>query len=226
MAHAAAAPTTEETGERRRRRRRGAPVDQRFGGLERSSFKPALVVVGIWLLWAVALPHLDGAIEHDDQVKAGERFAISDDLAVTPPPGWKVIDGFRTTDVPATGPGKRAGFSNGTVSVTVTTDSYDGTASELLEQIDKVTSATGAVDSFHVTDGRSTVTTASGLTGVAETYTARGVEGTIAAFVADGTGIEIAVSGQPDQESAASRQVAGLIESIGPWDTAGQQGAS
>ena len=167
-------------------RGRTVPVEHRFGGLDRRSFVPALVVVGIWLLWAVALPHLDGAIDHDDQVQAGERFAISEDLAITPPPGWSVIDGFRTSDVPATG-SDGATFSNGTVTVYVDTDDYTGTPSDLLEQIDKVTSATGTVESFHVTDGRATVSTNSGLTGVSESYTGRGFEGTITAFVSDGT---------------------------------------
>ena len=73
----------------------------------------------------------------------------------------------------------------------VTTDDYTGTPSDLLEQIDKVTSATGTVESFHVADGRATVTTSSGLTGVSETYTGSDFEGIIAAFVSDGTGIEI-----------------------------------
>jgi hypothetical protein len=225
MAHEATAPTAGEAGERRRRR---VPVEERLAGLERRSIVPALVVVGIWFLWVVAVPHLDAAVDHDDPVVAGERFAISDDLAVTPPPGWDVIDGFRTTDIPAGGAGARAEFTNGTVTIILTTDTYDGTASELLEQIDKVTSATGAVDGFTVTDGRSTVTTDSGLTGVAETFTGRGVEGTVAAFVSDGTGIEVSASGQPDQESAAARHIAHLIHSIGPWDStdAGQQEAS
>ena len=57
-----AAPAREES----RRHRERVPVEHRFGGLDRRSFVPALVVVGIWLLWAVALPHLDGAIDHDD----------------------------------------------------------------------------------------------------------------------------------------------------------------
>ena len=209
------AAATAEGGGRRRRR---VPVEHRFGGLERRSFLPALVAVGIWLLWAVALPHLDTAVEHEDPVRAGERFAISEDLAVTPPPGWNVLAGFRTTDAPATGVGNQAAFSNGTVNVVVTTDTYDGTAEELLEQIDRVTAATGSVDGFTVGDGRSTITTDSGLTGVAETFTGRGVEGTTAAFVSDGTGIEVSVAGQPDQETASTRQVTQLIESIGPWD--------
>ena len=211
---AAAAPAKQETRPHRER----VPVEHRFGGLDRRSFVPALVVVGIWLLWAVALPHLDGAIDHDDQVQAGERFAISEDLAITPPPGWSVIDGFRTSDVPATG-SDGATFSNGTVTVYVDTDDYTGTPSDLLEQIDKVTSATGTVESFHVTDGRATVSTSSGLTGVSESYTGRGFEGTITAFVSDGTGIEIMSAGQPDQKAAASRQIAHMIDSIGAWDT-------
>ena len=200
------------------RQRDRVPVQHRFGGLDRRSFVPALVVVGIWLLWAVAVPHLDGAIDHEDQVRSGERFAISDELAITPPSGWDVISGFRVTDVPATGSGDEAVFSNGTVTVIVSTDDYTGTPNDLLEQIDKVTSATGAVESFHVTDGRASVTTSTGLTGVSETYTGRGFEGTITAFVSDGTGIQVQSAGQPDQETAVSRQIAHMIDSIGAWD--------
>ena len=196
------------------------PVDQRRLGMDKRSIGPALVVVGIILLWAVVVPLVDSAIDHDDPVRVGDRFAITDDLAVTAPSGWNVVNGFRTDALPAGGPPGSATFTNGGVTVTVSADEYDGTAAELLTQIEKVTSGTGAINSFHVVGGRSNVTTGSGLVGVAESYTGHDFEGTVAAFVADGTGLEVLVSAHPDHHATTEGQVADMIASIGPWDAA------
>ena len=203
-----------------RPRRPRVPVENRRWGLDKRSLVPAAVVVGIWLLWTVAVPHLDAAIDQDDPVRVGDRFALTDDLAITAPSGWNVVDGFRTTALPARGPTGSGTFSNGAVTVAVTVQDFNGTANELLEQIDKVTSATGTIEGFHVTEGRSHVTTDSGLVGVAESYTGLDADGTIAAFVSDGAGVEVLVSGHPAQKSTAAQQVTEMIESIGPWSAA------
>ena len=204
------------------------PVDERWAGLDRRSLLPAGVVIGIWLLWTVAVPHLDAAVDQDDPVRVGDRFAITDDLAITAPSGWNVENGFRTTALPSRGPTGGATFARGAVTVTISAQDYDGTAIELLEQIEKVTSATGSIDGFHVTEGRSQMTTNSGLVGVAESYTAVDSDGMIAAFVSDGTGVEVLVSGQPSQKSATAHQVTEMIESLGSWDSAdaGKDGES
>ena len=192
--------------------------------MDKRSFAPALIVVSIILLWAVAVPILDANIDHDDPVRVGDRFAITEDLAITAPSGWNVVNGFRTTALPAGGPPGSATFTNGGVTVTVTADEYDGTAAELLTQIEKVTSGTGAVESFHVVGGRSDITTSSGLVGVSESYTGHDFEGTVAAFVTGGTGLEVMVSAHPDQEAGTAGQVAEMIDSIGPWDTGDASG--
>lgn len=188
--------------------------------MDKRSYAPALVVVGIVLLWVAVVPAIDSNLAHEDPVRVGDRFAITEGLAITAPSGWDVVNGFRTTALPAGGPPGGATFTNGGVTVSVTADEYDGTAVELLAQIEKVTSATGAVESFHAVGGRSNVTTNSGLTGVSESYTGHDFEGTIAAFVIDGTGLEVMVSAHPDQAAGTAGPVAEMIDSLGPWDTA------
>jgi len=192
------------------------PVDRRVAGLDRASFVPALVAIGIWVLWAFVVPHLDSAVEHDEQVRAGDRLALTEDLAVTPPTGWSLLSGFTTADQPASGPSGSVSVSNGAVTVQVSADDFSGTATELLAQVERVATATGG-NASGVSSGRSTVDIPSGLTGVSETFTRPGGEGRLVAFVDDGTGIVVQVSGAPDRLAVAAHDVQHMIRSIGAW---------
>ena len=208
----------DEAGRRSVSSRTRVPVEHRFAGLDRRSFAPAFVVLGLWFLWSIVVPHVNDAVAYDDEVRPGERFALTQELAVTPPSGWNVIDGFRTTDEPASGPGGAVRISNGAVSVTVLPDDFSGTARELLDQINKITTRTTDPETFHVTGGRTTVTTATGLTGASERFTSLRSDGVITAFVSDGTGIEVQAVGSTQEMAAMAAQVRQMIDSIGPWD--------
>ncbi|WP_019144714.1 hypothetical protein [Aeromicrobium massiliense] len=201
------------------------PVEQRFLGLDRRSLVPGLVVIGIWALWSVVVPQVDDAVAYDDTVRAGDRFSLTEDLAFTPPTGWNVVEGFRTTEEPAAGPGGQVQVSDGTLSVVVVPDDFDGTPSELLDQVTDVDEAT--TDAFKVEGERYTVTTRAGATGVAEGFTTPRSQGTITAFVIDGTGVEFNVVGTTAQLAAHATELTQMIESLGPWDAAPtEEGAS
>ena len=64
------------------------PVEHRIFGLDRRTLPFALVAVGVWLLWTVVVPWVDGRIGWDDTIRAGERVRLTDDVTFAPAPGW------------------------------------------------------------------------------------------------------------------------------------------
>ena len=92
-------------------------------------------------------------------------------------------------------------------------DTFDGTPAELLDQIEKVTSRTGD-PTFQVDGDPATITTPAGDVGVIQTYSSVNGDGLVAAFVIDGTGLEITVYGPPAQMTAAADDIHDMIASI------------
>ena len=204
-------------------RRNRVPAEHRLLGLDRRTFPWAFAVIALALLWTVVLPAVDERVDYDDPVRAGERFAVTDDLAITPPAGWNVDSGFRVSDDPAAGEAEPIVLTSGGMTFQASADSFSGTPDDLLDQVDAITTTTGGVEAFHTTSDRTTVTTDSGLVGVAEGFTSRRSQGVIVAFVDDGKGIEMQLVGTPDQMSALSDDVAAMVESLGPRDTSGEE---
>ena len=91
--------------------------------------------------------------------------------------------------------------------------SFSGTPSELLDRITLITSTTNTKEGFHVVGDRRTVSTASGLTGVAEGFESARSIGVVAAFVAD-EGIQVQVVGTPAEMTAESSEVYRMIDSL------------
>jgi hypothetical protein len=58
------------------------------------------------------------------------------------------------------------------------------------------------------------VTTREGTTGVVETFTGSEVQGKIATFVIDGTGIQIVAYGLPDDMATHDNDISDMVESI------------
>ena len=183
------------------------PVDRRVAGLDRALFVPALVAIGIWVLWAFVVPHLTLRSSTDEQVRAGDRLALTEDLAVTPPTGWSLLSGFTTADQPASGPSGSVAVSNGAVTVQVSADDFSGRPpsprpGRARRDRHRRQRRPG------VSSGRSTVDIPSGLTGVSEAFTRPGAEGRLVAFVDDGTGIVVQVraprTGSPSPPTTSS----------------------
>jgi hypothetical protein len=190
------------------------PVEHRFLGLDKRSFPYAAAVLVVWLVWAVIVPKVNDAIAYDDPVVAGDRMALTDDIVFTPAVGWNVTAGFRVGEEGALPQSGAAVLDSGGVQFAIVPDAFDGTPNELIQQINKVTTRTTKGESFHVTGQRFTVTTDSGEVGVAEGFVSPRTQGVIAAFVIDGTGLQVQVVGPPDQISAVSDQVTDMVESI------------
>lgn len=205
-------------------RRSRIPVEYRWLGMDKRSFPWALAVVGLWLLWAVVLPRIDAAVDYDDEVQAGEQLAVTSDLAMTPNAGWDVVSGFRTGESPQTEDVEPVALTSGGLSFVVQTAPFDGTPRALLDQVNKVTVATGGDLEFRATGQRFTVKTDGGLTGVAEGFTTGRSDGILVGFVDDGTGIEVQITGPTAQLSARSDELTAMVESIGPRTSSSSAG--
>jgi hypothetical protein len=189
------------------------PVERRVLGLDRRSFPHAFTVVAVFLVSTVVLPRIDDAVDWDDPVRAGERLALTDTIVFTPTPGWEVEEGFRLPAGGSPDDSGRATVAGDGVVFSVVPDDFEGTPAELIEQIEKVTSSTED-PSFQVSDEPDTVTTASGEVGVVQSYSSIRGDGVIAAFVLDGTGVEITAYGPPAQLRAAATDITDMITSV------------
>lgn len=187
------------------------PAEHRVLGLDRRTIPPALFVLAVFLVLTVIVPRVNASIGWDDPVRAGEQLALTDTVVFTPATGWNVESGFRVVDEQVRFGG--ATIAGDGVTVEVYPDSFDGTADQLLDQVEKVTSRT-ADPSFRVDGSRSTLTTTTGQTGIVQPYSSLSNDGLVAAFVLDGTGIEITAYGPPTQMTAAAQTIRDMIASI------------
>jgi len=196
------------------------PVEHRFLGLDVRSFPYALFVVGVFLLATVAVPRLDDGLDWDDPVEAGDQLALTADLVFTPAVGWNVEQGFRVESDGSIGKSGPVTLIDDGVTFQIVPGDFDGTPAELLDQIEKVTSSTSD-PSFTVDGDPATVTTPNGEVGVIQTYSSVDGDGVVAAFVIDGTGLEITAYGPPTQMTAASEDIDDMVASIQQVDTEG-----
>lgn len=189
------------------------PVEQRVLGLDRRTFPLAFFVLAVFLVATVVMPRIDDAVAWDDPVRAGERLALTETVAFTPVVGWNVESGFRVGEGGSAVSSGRAVVVGDGVTFAVVPDDFDGTPSELLDQVEKVTSATED-PTFRVEGEPTNVTTAAGATGVQQTCSSVLGDGLVAAFVLDGTGLKITAYGAPAAMRAAADDVTTMIASI------------
>ena len=196
---------------------RRVPAEHRLLGLDKRSFPYALSVVVVFLLLTVVVPRINTAIAWDDPVRAGDRLALTDGIVFTPTVGWDVESGYRIGDDGSVDQSGKAKVVNDGVTFSIEPGSFDGTPAELLDQIEKITSATDD-PSFKVSGDPSTVTTPSGETGVIQSYSSVHDDGVVAAFVIGGTGLEVLAYGPPAQLAASQDEVLDMIGSITTLD--------
>lgn len=192
------------------------PVEHRFFGLDKRTLPYALTALAVFVLWTVALPWIDGRIGWDDTIAAGERIQLADDVTFAPATGWGLVSGLRTTDSARSGQRSTqvVALTNDGVQFSAQRGEWDGTPRALLDQIGKITTTEAGPDGFELSSEATTVQTASGATGVVQGFRSPRVEGLIAAFVFDGTGIEVQVVGPPDQLAKHTEEIGRMISSI------------
>ncbi|WP_410870298.1 hypothetical protein [Nocardia sp. A7] len=176
---------------------RWVPVDRRWWGMDRRTLLPALVVLALAFLQGVVLPRIDDAIPVEDVTAVGEVIAVDGGFTFTAAGGWSLVDGERVGDEP-TGQGYPADavLTRGGAQFTVRTGIFAGDAAALLDQIESTQRKLGSA--LTATGDPVAVTTRSGESGVMTRYATPGVDGVLAAFVVDETGVEVIALG-PEQ---------------------------
>ena len=191
------------------------PVDRRWHGLDRTTFPYALTVLALAVLLAVVVPWIDRQVPGGTPVRAGEQVAVAGNVVFVPAVGWTLTDGLLLGGQPrAGGYPATAEVSRGPVSFSVTSTSWDGTASALLEQLTVSTEALNDRRALHVTGTPSTFTTAAGQPGVLARYRNTTVDGLIAALVLNGTGVAIMVTGPVDLPDNPASDITAMLTSI------------
>lgn len=191
------------------------PVEQRWLGLDRRTLRPAAVVLGVAAVMVFGVPAVDQAVSAGRAVAPGEILALAGDVGFVPAQGWEVVDGVALGDPTRSGeyPSSAAVVVDA-VSLQVRTADYDGTAQELLTQIETLGEQGGWVDD--VVGDRRPVRTTTGEEGVMVVTQTPTTTGLIVAFVIDGTGVEIDVSGPRDAGTDRADDVSAMIESVEP----------
>lgn len=160
------------------------PVDRRWLGLDKRTFKPALFVLAVVVAFVGVVPAINNAISWTNQTRAGDVINMGDGLTFAPPLGWDLTNGFKTTDKPANGvsaTSSSAVLSNGAVQIEAKGGTYGGTADALVSQLNKnLTRNQGS--EFKVDGTAVSTTTDSGITGVTEVFRSAAKEGQLAAF--------------------------------------------
>jgi hypothetical protein len=195
------------------------PVEHRILGIDRRTIAPALAVLVLVVLMAVGLPTLDESVEYDDPIVAGDVMdLVGGKLVFVPAPGWNRVDGSLVGEGTAESVGSASTVAIEDVSVSITTGQFDGTPDELLDQINEVNEALQDPRGLGSADPRQPITSASGLTGVAETFTGLDERGIAAAFVVDvdGTsvGVEVVVRGSVETMDDHLEEIARMLDSM------------
>lgn len=193
------------------------PVEDRVLGLDRRSLPTAGIVIALWLVLYLLVPWVNDQVSDDDLTVAGDRFKVTETLAITPTAGWSVELGLRTDATFPDDPEKVV-LTKGGVQLTVQGDSFDGDGTALLDQVNRLDEALSE-GPFNPSTRRTTVTTDSGITGVGEGLQSGGSAGRIYAFTSDGEGVVVQVSGPAEQMDTMEREVTRIVESLAPIST-------
>lgn len=192
------------------------PVEDRWLGMDRRALVPAVVVAVFGAIAFWGLPAINGAIGVDDPVRAGDVIQLDTVATFAPAAGWNIESGLRQGDAATTGYPKAAQLSRNGVTFSVVTDQFDGTPRALLSQIERTNSKLDEDSAITVTGRARTFTTVSGEHGVIAPFTSSSGVGLVAAFVFDGTGVEVAAFGPTTIDSSTQRDIVSMLESVQP----------
>jgi hypothetical protein len=190
------------------------PVEHRFAGLDRRTIAPALGVLAFLLFLTFGLPFVNAAISAEDPVEAGDVMRVGSGVTFVPAVGWNVEQGLRVAEETGSAVPLPAVLTQGTVEVIVSVDAFDGTPAELLDLIDSTKVGIQDIEDFQLVTDQRTVTTTSGIQGVASGFTGVGTEGVLAAFVVDGHGIEVIAYGSHGDLLQYADDIEAMIDSI------------
>ena len=195
---------------------------RRFGGIDRRTVKPGLLVLALAVLMSVVLPLIDGEPAYRDEVRSGDLAEVADGITLVPTPGWDLATGALVGQTRSpVGSTATTEFIDGSVNFEVRTAPFDGTPSALLTRVNEINADLDhARGSGAATTDSYVVTTRQGVVGAAEDFVGVGKQGSIVAFVirsrgqSTGEGVEIIVSGPRGPISRRRDDIVAMIRSL------------
>ncbi|HTU16039.1 MAG TPA: hypothetical protein VMF31_12665 [Solirubrobacterales bacterium] len=191
------------------------PVEHRFLGLDKRTFLPALIVVGIFVFWAVLVPAVNKQLEYGQTTRAGDVFQLAPGLTMDAQQGWGVESGLLVTDTTrSNAPGGTVSLDNGGVTLEVMPGQFSGTPEELLPHIEKVTVPATEGKSVHFEGDVESFKSSQGDSGVAQGFTTLAGEGLVIAMVFGHTGLQVVASGPEAALRGKADEIEQMIDSI------------
>lgn len=196
------------------------PVEHRFLGLDRRTFKPALIALGIALVLGYGLPALNAAIPWHNAIRAGDVLDLGAGATAVPPVGWQLENGTLTgSAAPASPATLQITLATGGATIDLRGAPYPGSAAAFLDQVERSEGDAPGVDA-----ARGTVTTTAGLTGVVQAGTGPGGDVLDVAFKVPAAGqpadaapaLLVRVRTAPDQFERYRDAVTAFVRSIAP----------
>jgi hypothetical protein len=177
------------------------PPEHRLLGLDRRYLLPLLLVVLVWLLWAVVIPTVNEAIDADE-IPAGTTVELPNDVTFSPAAGWVYaappFPGVQSIEL----------FKDGTT-FTIQSGTFDGTSAELLKAVRDADS-----DSVSFEGPVRIVPLPGGVRGAAQSTHGADSEGGYLAFAHEGVGVEVVIDGPAGAVDPPTEDVAAMIASI------------
>ncbi|MET0928446.1 MAG: hypothetical protein ABWX74_02960 [Aeromicrobium sp.] len=138
---------------------------------------------------------------------------MTDDVTMTPPTGWGLAGGLRTSDETLSGrsAASQTVLFNDGISVSISTGGFTGSPAELVKETDLIDGANG---DFKARTQASTTTTSTGVTGVLQGFQTQQLAGIVAGFVVKGQGISVQIVGPPDQMSQQSETIGRMLDTL------------
>lgn len=193
------------------------PVERRFLGFDKATIAPTVIILIFVLALGTWLPNINKLISYDNEASTGDVLDLGEGITITPVPAWNIESGLRLTEEPVTGRDATettVTLVNGGVTFQAVRAPFEGTTSELLDQVNRNNELLDDNQGFEVTSPVATATTSQGDEGLFESYTGTDTEGILAAFVLGSQGVEITVVGPQGAVRDQVVDVATMINSL------------
>src|SRR5690242_1967347 len=141
------------------------PVEHRWFGLDRRTFKPGLIALAVALVLIYGLPALNAAIPWHREITAGAVLDLGGGATAVPPVGWQLQNGTLVGGPGVSPTSVSILLARGGATITFSGAAFDGSAEAFLEQVHRAQGDPG------MSGPRNTLTTDAGLVGVVRTST-------------------------------------------------------
>ncbi|MGW6281651.1 hypothetical protein [Kribbella sp. NPDC055071] len=201
--------------------REWVPVEQRWFGLDRRTFRAGFTALGIALVLIYGWQGLNAAIPWHNEIRAGQVLDLGGGATAVPPVGWQLEQGTLVGGAGAAATSLEVLLAQGGATIELVGTTYDGSAAAFLDQVHRSQGSPPGV-----TAAQGTLTTDSGLVGVVESGSGPSGDGVDVAFkMATGSAVDTAPALLVRIRTAAGQferyqeQVSTMLRSITPGVT-------